>query len=184
MIALLLQTCVAVPVLAQSSLQPILETLEFKQKQQQLLDAPYGNDLPLDEPQFPMQVQRIAQQIDTSSIETTMQEKQAPITLDEKIVEQIPVEPLKQFGYDLFNLAPLTFNQVRELPVPPDYLIGPGDSIIVQLYGARNVEYNLVVTRDGRLLLPELGPMEVSGLTFAEMKTKISTKYQSFSHRC
>ncbi|MGF1525917.1 MAG: SLBB domain-containing protein, partial [Candidatus Competibacterales bacterium] len=62
------------------------------------------------------------------------------------------------------------------LPPPLDYILGPGDNLIIQLYGASNVEYDLVVQREGTLLLPELGPVNVAGLTFGEAKGLLASR--------
>ena len=54
--------------------------------------------------------------------------------------------------------------------MPPDYVLGPGDSIRVQLFGNINGIYEFEVTRDGILNLPELGPVTVAGLPFSEFR--------------
>lgn len=175
---LVMHSCVAIPVIAQTGFEPLLETLEYRQRQQHMLAAPSGDDEPLDEADLPLQVSQWPEvQPQESILEELAREESEPISLEEQIETQIVRTELEQYGYGLFHSAPTTFAQVEDLPVPADYLVGPGDSIIVQLYGGRNVEYNLVVTRDGRLLLPELGPMEVSGLTFEELKAAISNRY-------
>lgn len=180
LIALVINTCVHTPVYAQTSFQPILESLDYRQLQRQMAAAPSGDDQPLEAPAMALQLvetQPFAQKVQESVLEEAGKEIQEPVSLEERIETQIVRTGLEQYGYDLFQSAPTTFAQVDDLPVPADYLVGPGDSLIVQLYGGRNVEYNLVVTRDGKLLLPELGPMDVSGLTFEELKSSISNRY-------
>ena len=81
--------------------------------------------------------------------------------------------PLKQFGYDLFAGVPTTFAPVSNVPVPTEYVIGPGDTVKVQLYGKNNASYELNVTRDGLIQFPDVGPMSVAGLTFKELKVHI-----------
>ncbi len=76
------------------------------------------------------------------------------------------VDGLKPFGYDLFLNSPSTFAPVTEVPVPADYVIGPGDELIVQLYGNQNRTVRLVVTRDGVVNFPELGPISIGGMSF------------------
>ena len=80
---------------------------------------------------------------------------------------------LSQFGYDFFTATPTTFVPVTNLPIPFDYRVGPGDNVVIQLYGKKNVEYRLVVHRDGRLLIPDFGPFEVNGMTFQELKATL-----------
>lgn len=83
-------------------------------------------------------------------------------------------QPLKRFGYDMFAGSPTTFAPVSDIPVPSDYMIGPGDTIKVQLYGKDNEQYDLMVTRDGVLQFPGLGPINVSGLSFSELRDVLS----------
>jgi len=86
---------------------------------------------------------------------------------------RIDVE-LKQFGYDLFASAPTTFAPATDIPVGPNYIIGPGDQIRFQLYGKTYVTMDLTVDRDGLIAFPELGPVSVAGLSFTEMKDAIA----------
>ena len=60
--------------------------------------------------------------------------------------------------------------------VPPDYVLGPGDSIHVQLYGIVNGVYEFEVSRDGVLSLPEIGPVTVSGLPFSEFRKDLKDR--------
>jgi protein involved in polysaccharide export with SLBB domain len=78
--------------------------------------------------------------------------------------------PLSHFGYDLFAGAPTTFAPATDIPIDANYVMGPGDTVKVQLFGKENLDYNLVVSREGQLLFPRLGPVSVAGLTFKEMQ--------------
>lgn len=82
---------------------------------------------------------------------------------------------LKPFGYDLFSGSPSTFAPATDIPVPLDYVVGPGDTIVLQLYGQRNERYELAVSREGVIQFPELGPLNVSGLSFEDMRELIQT---------
>ena len=75
-------------------------------------------------------------------------------------------EGLKPFGYDLFEGSPSTFAPVSDIQVPVDYIVGPGDTLIIQLYGNEPQSYELTVQRDGRINFPKIGPVMVSGMTF------------------
>src|SRR6185437_13787625 len=83
---------------------------------------------------------------------------------------------LKPFGYDLFDRAPSTFAPVTNVPVPADYVIGPGDELDVQLYGSQNRTFRLIVGRDGRVNFPEIGPINVEGQLFNTVKSNIETQ--------
>ena len=75
-------------------------------------------------------------------------------------------ESAKPFGYDLFQGVPSTFAPVKDIQVPIDYIVGPGDTLNVQLYGNETGSYSLTVGRDGRIKFPKLGPISVSGIGF------------------
>ncbi|GIU49908.1 sugar transporter [Shewanella sairae] len=83
---------------------------------------------------------------------------------------------LQPYGYNLFEGEPITFAPVTDIPVPGEYLVGPGDNIKVQLYGKENKEYDLVISRDGNIQFPELGPISVSGLKFEDLRKTVSAR--------
>jgi polysaccharide biosynthesis/export protein len=86
------------------------------------------------------------------------------------------VAGLKPFGYDLFKDASNTFAPVTDIPVPSDYIVGPGDRLNVQLFGTQNRNLRLVVGRDGRVSFPELGPIDVGGRTFQSVASDIEAR--------
>jgi protein involved in polysaccharide export with SLBB domain len=81
-------------------------------------------------------------------------------------LEPLDDQGAKPFGYDLFQGAPSTFAPVKDIQVPIDYVVGPGDTINIQLYGNDTASYSLTVGRDGRIKFPKLGPISVSGMGF------------------
>ena len=85
---------------------------------------------------------------------------------------------LKAFGYDVFDRAVSTFAPSTNVPVPSDYVIGPGDQLDVQLYGNKNANLQLMVGRDGRVDFPELGPIGISGQTFNSAKALIESRVE------
>ena len=80
---------------------------------------------------------------------------------------------LQLFGLDLFSEVPTTFAPSTDIPIPSDYVVGPGDTVSVQLYGNENQQYELVVSRDGLVQFPTIGPVPVAGLTFEEMRSEL-----------
>lgn len=85
-------------------------------------------------------------------------------------------EALKPFGYDLFEGIPSTFAPVSDIQVPMDYIVGPGDTLDIQLYGNEPAQYELTVERDGRINFPKLGPIMVSGITFDAARERIEQR--------
>ena len=81
-------------------------------------------------------------------------------------LEPLNDESVKPFGYDLFEGVPSTFAPVKDIQVPIDYIVGPGDTLRVQLYGNESSSYTFTVDRDGRINFPKLGPISVSGMGF------------------
>ncbi|MCU7836680.1 MAG: SLBB domain-containing protein [gamma proteobacterium symbiont of Taylorina sp.] len=156
---------------------PMLDPLSLEQRKNYMQASPSGQDNPIINPVV-SQPTIINTRSIPSEIEKNIAEKLTPVSLEEKIQQQVIQPRLEQFGYDLFNKIPTTFSPVTNIPVPMDYIIGPGDSIIVQLYGKTNVEYKLVVTREGQILIPDFGPVLVSGLTFSEVKDNLKNRFE------
>jgi len=88
---------------------------------------------------------------------------------------KLDTEALKPFGYDLFAGSPTTFAPVIDVPVPAEYVVGPGDRFEVQLLGNTKGRYSLIVNRDGRIMFPELGPIPVGGLRFDDARGRIES---------
>jgi polysaccharide biosynthesis/export protein len=85
---------------------------------------------------------------------------------------------LKPFGYDLFDHPISTFAPATEVPVPSEYVVGAGDVLEVQLFGNRNAHLMLTVDRDGRVSVPEIGPINVAGQTFASAKAALEARVE------
>ncbi len=93
-------------------------------------------------------------------------------------IEESLISPkiLKQFGYDIFSEVPTTFAPITNIPIPNNYVIGPGDVINIFFFGSKNLKYSKKVNREGFLNITGLGPISVSGLTFSELKDDISNR--------
>jgi protein involved in polysaccharide export with SLBB domain len=93
-------------------------------------------------------------------------------------LDLLPVgdEALKPFGYDLFTDSPSTFVPATDIPVPPDYVVGAGDQLRVQLFGNTNRTLTLTVGRDGQVSFPEIGPISVAGQKFSAVKQSIESR--------
>ena len=80
---------------------------------------------------------------------------------------------LQQFGYSLFASRVSTFAPPANAQVSDDYVIGPGDQLKMLMWGRINNTLSLTVGRDGAVSIPEIGPLQVAGLTFAQTKQLI-----------
>jgi protein involved in polysaccharide export with SLBB domain len=117
------------------------------------------------------------------TVEEATQRIAAEVRLEDFIVRvtRLPLRPLgaqalKPFGYDLFAGSPSTFAPATDVPVPAEYVVGPGDTIEVQLIGNTKGRYALVVGRDGRINFPELGPIAVSGRRFEAVRDELQER--------
>ncbi len=113
----------------------------------------------------------------------TVEEAQERLNADPRMesmtfrVKILPVEPeVKPFGYDIFTTEGATFVPASDMPVPSNYIIGPGDTLQVQLAGDTVGLYPLIVGRDGQVNVPEIGPVAVAGLSFDAAKEKIESE--------
>lgn len=102
------------------------------------------------------------------------------LVIDARILSQEPigVEALRPFGYDVFEQRDLSLQPPTSGPVPQDYVLGPGDTVRVQLFGNVNGIYEFEVSRDGVLNLPEIGPVTVAGIPFSEFRRDLNERVQ------
>lgn len=82
-------------------------------------------------------------------------------------------EQKKIFGFKLFHNRNLTFNPSLNIPTPGSYMIGSGDQLIIDVYGASQQTYELTVTPEGRIMIPNLGPITVGGATIDAARPRI-----------
>lgn len=94
-------------------------------------------------------------------------------------VVDVGTTALKPFGYDLFTSEQSSFAAPAEVPVPTDYIVGPGDTIDLELYGKQVGDYALAVDRDGNIHIPGLGPMQVAGLRYDQVKSRIEHRIKT-----
>lgn len=81
---------------------------------------------------------------------------------------------LQRFGAHLFDDDGKTFDSLPiDLPVGPDYMVGPGDGLAVDLWGGVSQRFVRTVDREGRLALPEVGTLMVSGKSLGEVQTQV-----------
>ena len=82
----------------------------------------------------------------------------------------------KVFGRDIFNNKNLSFEPQMNIATPQNYVLGPGDQLIVDVYGASQESNTLTISPDGDITIPEFGPVHVSGLTVAAAQSRIRSK--------
>ncbi|MHC4915943.1 MAG: SLBB domain-containing protein, partial [Planctomycetota bacterium] len=84
---------------------------------------------------------------------------------------------LKQFGYEMFRGRPERFAPVTNVAAGPDYVLGPGDEVILRIWGKVELDAAATVDRGGKLALPRVGVLPVAGKTLAEVRTNVRARY-------
>src|SRR5690349_3200853 len=88
-----------------------------------------------------------------------------------------PVEPTSRvFGVDVFRRTTTQFLPLLSGPVPADYKLGPGDQLVLILTGDVELAYTLQVTREGFVLIPQVGQVFVSNLTLDQLRDLLYTR--------
>ncbi len=77
------------------------------------------------------------------------------------------------FGYDFFSNPNISFTPNLNLATPTNYILGPGDEILIDIWGAAENNYKLQVNREGAIRIENVGPVYVSGLSIDKAKEKI-----------
>lgn len=89
----------------------------------------------------------------------------------------------KVFGRDIFNNKDLTFEPNMNIATPQNYRLGPGDSVIIDIYGASQKTEQCTVSPDGEVTIEGYGPVQVSGLTVAQanarLRSTLGSRYAS-----
>jgi protein involved in polysaccharide export with SLBB domain len=88
------------------------------------------------------------------------------------------------YGTDLFANVPDTFAPVQRLPVTPDYVIGPGDELLIRTWGQVSQNLHLTVDRSGSVYIPQVGEFRVTGLQFRQLqgflKARLDRVYRNY----
>ena len=112
---------------------------------------------------------------------------QAPIADRNEFQEFVSISlgrPLPMFGYNLFDGAPSTFAPVDRVPVTADYVIGPGDEIVIRAWGQVDIDYRATVDRNGAIHIPQIGSLTVGGLRYQDLhgylRSAISRVFRNF----
>ena len=77
---------------------------------------------------------------------------------------------LPRYGFNLFSGVPSTFAPVDNIPVTPDYVVGPGDEIQIRVWGQIDGEHRVLVDRTGNINIPRVGTISVSGINIQDLQ--------------
>lgn len=89
----------------------------------------------------------------------------------------------KVFGRDIFNNKDLTFEPNMNIATPQNYILGPGDAVYIDIYGASQKTIESTISPDGEVTIEGFGPVQVSGLTVAQanarLRSTLGARYSS-----
>ncbi|MCL5884150.1 MAG: SLBB domain-containing protein [Deltaproteobacteria bacterium] len=88
---------------------------------------------------------------------------------------------LIHFGHEVFDPRPGVAPLPENMPATPDYVIGPGDEVIVRLWGRMEGTHRMTVDREGKIFFPKLGSLYVAGKTFGELKSFLKSRISSMA---
>ena len=110
--------------------------------------------------------------------------QQQPLTEFQRVVAGSVGAVLPVFGADLFANAGAPFAPIDRTPVTSDYVIGPGDQLLIRVWGQVNFNAHVTVDRAGDVYVPQVGNVEVAGLHFEQLdgylKNKFSRVFRNF----
>lgn len=118
-------------------------------------------------------------------------ERQGAVQLDinqtnefQEFVSQSLGRALPLFGHNLFGGVPSTFAPVDRVPVTPDYVVGPGDEILIRAWGQVDIDYRATIDRNGAINIPRVGNINVAGIKYQDLepflKTAVGRVFRNF----
>lgn len=88
----------------------------------------------------------------------------------EQFAEDATGRRLPVYGRQLFDEVPTTFSPIEHVPVPSDYVIGPGDQLLIRAWGKIELDSRVTVDRNGQIYLPKVGALTVAGLHYDQVE--------------
>ena len=95
---------------------------------------------------------------------------------DDNKQQDAPEGGIQVFGRDIFRNSDLTFEPSMNIATPTDYRLGPGDQVVIEVWGASEANITQKVTPDGYISIPDIGPVAVNGLTVQAASERIRGK--------
>ncbi|MEL7834112.1 SLBB domain-containing protein [Fodinibius sp. Rm-B-1B1-1] len=82
----------------------------------------------------------------------------------------------KIFGFELFQNTSTSFQPALNIPTPKDYQLGPGDQLMIDIWGAAETTYQPQITPEGTINITNIGPISLNGLTIEEASAKLQER--------
>lgn len=106
--------------------------------------------------------------------EKTPAKKQAETQKNQKVV----------FGQNIFREKKMTFEPQMNIATPKNYVLGPGDQVVVDIYGASQQQFLCKITPDGAITIPDYGPIQLGGLDLQQATRKLRSTLGSRYQQC
>ena len=97
-----------------------------------------------------------------------------PLPVVREVAPNKKTEKLALFGFDVFQKAQIDFSPEVYGPVDDRYPLGPGDELIISVWGEVELRHNLIIDREGRIYIPDVGVVNLIGLNIAQAKKKLT----------
>ena len=97
------------------------------------------------------------------------------IAMFKQLQKELEKNKKKVFGRDIFNKKNLTFEPNMNIATPRNYVLGPGDAVYIDIYGASQKTVSATVSPDGYITIEGFGPIHVSGLTISQANSRIKS---------
>ena len=118
-------------------------------------------------------------------------EPTGPMTIEDSFAKffllQGMTNQLKQYGYNYFDLSFSSFPQIMDMPIGPDYVLGPEDTLAIHIWNVPDPSFNRSyigsVERDGMLFIPQVGSFPIAGATFGQAHQIIHAKLSGLLKR-
>lgn len=109
--------------------------------------------------------------------DSTIEEDISNDTANHEVLNTISdtIQGLQFFGYEIFSKIPDAFKPNAVGPVDPGYLVGPGDVLRLSVWGQAEFQYELTVNKEGKIFIPVIGQVYVTGVPFETLQEKIKS---------
>jgi polysaccharide biosynthesis/export protein len=104
-----------------------------------------------------------------------------PTDFEEFVKESLGYK-LPIFGRELFSDSPTTFAPLADVPVPAEYVVGPGDELIIRGWGQIEINARVTVDRSGQIFLPKVGTISVTGVRYADLHDHLEQSIRRVFH--
>ena len=94
----------------------------------------------------------------------------------DKTVADVVTSKKEIFGHDIFQSDKLSFEPNQNIATPSSYVLGPGDEVLIDVYGTSQSSKKYAVSPEGTIIVEKIGPVTVAGLTVDQAQARVSAK--------